>query len=142
MSAAKKPPKAQKPAAVTKAAVANVIALAKQLDQLDKETAERQAKREAETAALRDRSEHPTKYIGDADIIEVSQRMSDIVLSLLAMRMIGDMAADAEDSETAGNYSSVIKEMARANIKGLDACIGRLMGGQQFGSFSTEFDGA
>lgn len=73
----------------------------------------------------------------DADRKNVNRRLSDIFDSLRAIR---ELAISAQDSERREHYLTAIEEMARSNIKGLDAVLEKLEGGPQGGNFATEFD--
>jgi hypothetical protein len=120
---------------------ANIKAISKELVQMEEEREASEAKREAEMEAIMDRRDHPLKHLADDDILKVSERIGDVLQSLLSIHQIAGDVFEA-DTETAARYGLAIKEMARANIKGLDACMERLTGGPAFGNFATEFDRA
>jgi hypothetical protein len=77
---------------------------------------------------------NPTKE----QIHAVSNRIEQAAYSMLAMYKLADEVVDSEQSA----YGIAIKEMARANIKGLDACLQRLNAGAGcMGNFADELSG-
>ncbi len=138
MAATKRSTRAGKGATIPAAKVASIIAISKELMQLQDETAAREAERSARAEAIADRGEHPMKYLTDEDITEVSQRIEVVALSLLSIRQIAGEIIEA-DRNAAANFAFAIQEMARANVKGIDACIERLAGGPALGNFAGEF---
>lgn len=117
---------------------ANIKAISKELVQMEEERAASEAKEKAESEARMDRRDHPLKYLADDDVLEVNLRINDVLQSLLSIHQIAGELFDSDPDATA-NYGVAFKEMARANIKGLDACVERLTGCGNFGNFAGEF---
>jgi hypothetical protein len=57
-----------------------------------------------------------------------------------SQRAIGELAIDALESQRLEACSIAISEMARANVKGLLACIEQLTGSAILGDHREEFD--
>lgn len=94
---------------------------------------------EKSVAEIGRRSEHPLAYLSDNDITEVERRLEQVHYSVrsiwgLASDAIGDLSADSGVE----HHLVAIRELARANVMGLDACIHRLTG-DRIGNFATEF---
>lgn len=79
---------------------------------------------------------------GNECVIEsVESRLLEVLHSLTAIRTLAQDAASARSPDAIGVYTTAIAEMARANAKGIDACIERLTGGGH-GYAGIEFDAA
>lgn len=79
-----------------------------------------------------------TVNLSDVDIEEITRRLSEIAFSNLA---IAELALDAINGsgENKTYWMTAIEEMAKRNVRGLDACLVR-MGEQPMGNFETEFE--
>jgi hypothetical protein len=73
-----------------------------------------------------------TSNLTAREITDVSNRLEDILHS---MRAIHEFADHTEDGKQVEHFHNAIREMARSNIRGLDACIKKLSG-----RFSGEFE--
>ena len=111
------------------------------VEAIGKERAEAEVRASAwkqECEARQHREDHPTAYICDADIKAVTTRLWAVFESLRAIHhLASDKVANEDETESEG---VAIREMARASIRGLDACLVRLTGGTCAGNFATEFD--
>ena len=70
------------------------------------------------------------------DIDDVTHRLHEVIHSL---RAIHQMSIDATMDESLEFTMIAIGEMARANVKGIDACLERI-GGCSTGNFASEFE--
>lgn len=74
----------------------------------------------------------------DSDFNEINGRLSDVVLSLLAIKELAVSALDNDDSKLSQHWLFAIEEMAKANVRGIDACLKR-MGGELYVQELSEF---
>lgn len=98
------------------------------------------AEREASLAAFRHRQENPIELLTNDDIKAVDSRLGDIYASLRSIHELSKDALCSSGIREAERYIIAIREMSRANIKGIDACIERLAINCGPGGFATEFD--
>lgn len=78
----------------------------------------------------------PKRHLTDSDFEDISIRLGDVFHSLRAMQRFATAEFEDEMNE---HFKSMVAEMSRANMKGLDACIQRL-GWPPMGNFASEFD--
>lgn len=101
-------------------------------EQREREQAERIAKIEAS------KPKPPMSFLTDQDIYDVESRIERVIHSLRSMY---ELAEDAMQYCSRDTPIIALTEMARANIKGLDACLEKLSGDAcGVGAFATEFD--
>ncbi len=72
------------------------------------------------------------------DIAAVDSRLQDVVHSLRAIYRLAAIAMD-DNGDDVEHYLNAVKEMARANVKGVCACLDKLTNARM-GNFETEFD--
>jgi hypothetical protein len=65
--------------------------------------------------------------LADADIEQINRRLSQVVLSLIAIEKLAIQAIDG-DPEMSPHWMFAIEEMAKANVRGIDACLERMGG--------------
>jgi len=100
------------------------------------ESAERMAKMEAE-------QQYRANIIGrmtNADLVAIKYRLDEVLQSCAAIHSLAGDAMCTENIHTQGHYLKAIEEMARANVKGLDACIEKIAGGPHSGLFAEELE--
>lgn len=73
-----------------------------------------------------------TSNLTAREITDISDRLDAVLHSMRAIHELADHSADGKQVE---HFHNAIREMARSNIKGLDACIKKLSG-----RFSGEFE--
>lgn len=97
------------------------------------ESAERMAKMEAD-------QQYRDNIIGrmtNDDMRAIERRLSMVLQSCASINKIAsDLIGLCEDDPVP--YLNAIEEMARANVKGLDACIEKIAGGPYSGLFAEE----
>lgn len=79
-----------------------------------------------------------TPALSAEDIAAVDARLQDVVHSLRAIHRLAYIAID-DSGENVEHYLNAVKEMARANVKGVCACLDKLAN-TKMGNFETEFD--
>ena len=83
--------------------------------------------------------EDPLASLTNKDIQAIENRLYGVLLSCSA---IHELATDSigDNFENAEHVLTAVKEMARANVKGLDACIERLTHRPASGAFAEELE--
>lgn len=80
-------------------------------------------------------------HLTDEDVEAVSRRMELAAHALLTIREMAFIAESEEsNTESVGLLLRGIAMLARAEFKGLDACIEKLRDAPGIGGFATEFD--
>lgn len=99
----------------------------------------RQAEKDAAWEKHKHRIENPIEYLTNEDIGAIENRLSRILQSCYTINRIAFDAVGSDDKEIEGHALMAVAEMARANVKGLDACVYRLTGEGRTGIFEDEF---
>ncbi len=103
------------------------------------EAAELQSRTIAAIEATRNRLDNPLAHLKNEDIQAIENRLYAVLHSSVAIRQLAsDACACGGSDESPEAYLVAIQEMARANAKGLDACIQKLDGGHGVGCFTGE----
>lgn len=112
----------------------------KRAAEMGKEWADEARHQAQELAKVAGADAMPKVNLTDADFDDIHFRLSDIGYSLLSIRELALSAADGEPHQIQ-HYLTAIMEMARADVKGLDACLRKLGSGVVcMGNFESEFD--
>lgn len=102
------------------------------------ESAERMAKMEAD----RQYRDNIIGRMTNADMVAIERRLAEVLQSCAAIHEIAiDLCCGSNSGDSAA-YLKAIEEMARANVKGLDACIEKIAGGPHSGLFADELEAA
>ena len=103
------------------------------------EAAEQQSRTITAIEATRNRRDNPMAHLTSKDIQAVENRLYGVLLSCSAIHAL---ATDSivDNFENAEHVLTAVKEMARANVKGLDACIERLTHSPASGAFAEELE--
>jgi hypothetical protein len=100
------------------------------------ESAERMAKAEAA-------SQYRADIIGrmtNADMRAIERRLAEVLQSCSAIHQIANDLVCGVAGDEPEPYLLAIEEMARSNVKGLDACIEKIAGGPHSGQFAEELE--
>lgn len=100
------------------------------------DSAERLAKMEADRQIRED-------YIGrltNADMRAIENRLCEVLQSCAAINRLAIDSYCSTDICSADHFMKAIEEMARANVKGLDACISKIAGAAYSGLFENELE--
>lgn len=103
------------------------------------EAAEQQSRTITAIEATRNRRDNPIAHLTNKDIRAIENRLYGVLMSCSA---IHELATDSigDNFENAEHVLTAVKEMARANVKGLDACIERLTHCPASGAFAEELE--
>jgi len=122
----------------------NLLTLAQQREVVEilsgiAQAAEKREQFEAEAKARIEEREDPLASLTNKDIQAIENRLYGVLMSCSA---IHELAKDAigNNLENTESIMIAVKEMARANVKGLDACIEKLTHCPASGNFAEELE--
>lgn len=101
------------------------------------------AERIASTAKMDAARQYRENIIGrmtNGDLMAIERRLSDVLMSCASIHQLAADALCGHGVDGTDHYLKAIEEMARANVKGLDACIEKIAGGPHSGLFARELE--